>query len=469
MYVQDDWKVHPRFTLNAGLRYEFSTMPEDIYGRDSALPNLFTDRAPVVGELYQNPTFKNISPRVGFAWDVFGDGRMSIRSGYGVYFNTNNQQNLIVTITNPPATPRISIANPTFPAAPFERGLGNSMRPVEWNIKNPYTQIWNLSIQRQLPLRTVLTLGYAGSRGIHLWRSNDVNIAEPTRLADGTLFFPAGAPRRNTAFSTIELKSSDGNSWYNAFIFELRKQFEHGLTFQSSYTFSRNIDTTQASTFFSDATNGTTTAFPEFPGFNYNKGLADYHAKHNWVVNATYLLPFGQDLQGFARALAAGWQIAAISHMRSGNPLTVFVRGNRSRSQWAPSLGPGIGFDRASMAPGRTHESAVLGSPDQYFDPTAFVLPPAGTLGQLGRGTFIGPDLRTFDLSLMKNFPLTDRSNLQFRAEAFNLFNRANFGPPNLTVFAGSADNEPPLSTFGRIRTTVTSSRQIQLGLRLSF
>ena len=120
------------------------------------------------------------------------------------------------------------------------------------------------------------------------------------------MFFPAGAPRPEYGFSTIELKSSDGNSWYNAFMFEVRKQFDHGLSFQSSYTFSRNIDTTQASTFFSDATNGTTTAFPEFPGFNYNKGLADYHAKHNWVMNATWELPFGQNLEGVARALASG-------------------------------------------------------------------------------------------------------------------------------------------------------------------
>jgi hypothetical protein len=363
----------------------------------------------------------------------------------------------------------VSIANPTFPAAPFERGLGNSMRPVEWNIKNPYVEVWNFNVQRQLPGDTVVTLGYAGSRGIHLLRSLDVNIVEPVRRPDGTLFFPLGAPRRNPAFSTIELKSSDGNSWYQALIFEVRKQWQRGLSLQSSYTFSRNIDTTQASTFFSDATNGTTSAMPEFPGFNYNKGLSDYHAKHNWVLNGTYRFPFGSTLDGLAGALVSGWQIAAISHVRSGNPLTAFVRGNRSRSAWAPSLGPGIGFDRASLAPGRTHESAVLGGPDQYFDSSAFVLPAAGTLGTLGRGTFIGPNLRSVDLSLMKNFAISERTDLQFRAEAFNLFNRANFGPPNLTVFAGSADNEAPLSTFGRIRGTVTSSRQIQLGLRLSF
>jgi hypothetical protein len=223
-YLQDSWKIHPRFTINPGIRYEFATMPIDIYGRDSALLNLFTDREPVSGQLYQNPTRKNFSPRFGFAWDPTGSGRTSLRGGYALIFNTNNQQNLIVTVTNPPATPRVSIVNPTFPNPPFERGIGNTIRPVEWNIRNPYVQTWNVNLQHQLPASIVVTLGYAGSRGIHLLRSNDVNIVEPVRQADGTLVFPAGAPRRNPAFTTIELKSSDGNSWYHAGIFEVRKR-----------------------------------------------------------------------------------------------------------------------------------------------------------------------------------------------------------------------------------------------------
>jgi hypothetical protein len=151
----------------------------------------------------------------------------------------------------------------------------------------------------------------------------------------------------------------------------------------------------------------------------------------------------------------------------------VFVQANRSRSLWQPSLGPGIGRDRASIAPGFTYESAVLGRPDQYFNPAAFVLQPAGTLGNTGRGAFIGPNLRTFDLAAVKKTRITrwlgESGNLQIRVEAFNVFNRANFAPPALTVFAGAADNEAPLSSFGRIRSTVTSSRQIQLGLRLAF
>jgi hypothetical protein len=468
-YAQDTWRAHQRLSLSAGLRYEASTMPLD--RRDVSLPNL-SDRTPTIGQLYQNPTLKNFAPRVGFAWDVTGDGRTSLRGGFGIYFNTNNQQNLIVTVTNPPATPRPVIVNPTFPVPNFVGSL--SIRPVQYDLKNPYLQVWNLNLQRELWFDTVVTVGYAGTRGVHLLRSSDVNIPAPVIRADGTPFWPLGQTRPNTAFTTIELKSSDGNSWYNAMIFEARKRFSRGLSAQLSYTFARNIDTTQASTFFSDATNGTTTAFPEFPGLNYNKGLADYHAKHNLVFNFTYQLPFGEGRTGLAGVLTRGWQLSGIGQARSGNPLTVFVALNRSRSQWSPSLAPGIGFDRPDFAPGFDAESAVIGDPDRYFDPAAFRLPAAGTLGNVGRGALIGPNLRTVDLSLVKNTRwdvLGDEGSVQLRLEAFNLFNRANFAPPSLIVFTGAANatEEQPLSTFGRVRSTITSSRQVQLGVRLTF
>ena len=480
VYAQDDFKIRPRLTLNLGLRYEFATMPEDIYGRDISLRNL-TDTQVTPGPLYQNPTRKNISPRVGFAWDIFGNGKTSLRGGYGWYFNTNNHQNLIVTVTNPPATPRpVIVGTPTaplsFPNPPFDRVGTLSIRPVEWNLKNPNLHVYNLSVQRQIWLGTVVTLGYAGSRGVHLLRNTDINTAVPVKQADGTYIFPAGVPRRNPAFSTIELKTSDGNSWYNALIFEVRRRFSQGVDFQSSYTFARTIDTTQASTFFSDATNATVSALPELPGLNYNKGLADFQAKHNWVFNFTWEIPFAKSLPGAAGKLLNGWNLIGIGQMRSGNPLTVFLASNRSRSQWNPSSGPGLGQDRPSLAPGRTYENAVIGLPDQYFDPTAFVLQPTGTLGTTGRNAFIGPNLRTFDLALVKNTRVTEKATIQFRVESFNLFNRANFGTPGLQVFAGAPDapgtTPPPpqsLSSFGKIRSTVTSARQIQLAVRISF
>lgn len=470
-YVQDEWRVSDRVTLSGGLRLEAATLPEDKYGRDVSLPNLL-DPEPTPGPLYDNPGV-TLSPRLGVAWDVFGDGTTSVRGGYGVYTNTNNHQNLIVTVTNPPATPRPIIANPTFPTPTFGSLGSLSIRPIQRDIEYPRLHVYNLNVQRELPWEFVVTLGYAGSRGLNLWRSYDANIPEPEIRPDGTPFFPPTAARPNPNFSTIELKASDGDSWYNALIFDVRRRLSGGLSVQSSYTWSKNIDTTQASTFFSDSTTGTTVAFPESLGPNYNRGLADFHAEHNWVVNFTWQLPFARDLdEGVAKTLLDGWHLVGIGHMRSGPPLTPFIASNRSRSRWSPSLGPGQGFDRPSYAPGRNGSNAVIGRPDQWFDPAAFVLPEPGTPGNVGRGSLIGPGLKVLDLALVKSTPwdrLGSAGRIELRIEVFNVFNHANFGPPSLIAFTGTQPVEQPLANFGRIRTTITSSRQIQIGARVVF
>jgi hypothetical protein len=470
IYLQDDVQVSPRLSLNAGLRYEFSTMPQDKHNRDSSLPDLMASE-PTIGPLYRNPTYRNLSPRMGVAWDVFGDGSTAVRGGYGLYFNTNNHQNLIVTVSNPPATPRPVIINPTFPNPPFDRAAAISIRPVQWDLQNPRVHVYNANVQRELWWQTAVTVGYAGSRGKHLLRSGDVNLARPTGTLDGRPFIAAGTPRMNPAFSTIELKSSDGDSWYNALILDARRRWSRGFALQASYTLSKSEDTTQASTFFSDATNGTTSALPEFvPG--YNKGPSDFDSRHVLMMNGTWDLPLGRGLDGLAGALLDGWRLSGIWTMRSGNPLTVFVQSNRSRSQWNPSRGPGIGQDRPDYAPGYGPHNAVLGRPDQWFDPNAFVLQPAGTFGTTGRGDFRGPNLRTLDLSLTREVPwarLGEAGRLEFRVEMFNVLNRANFGVPSLTAFAGTAPTEQPFATFGRISSTVTSARQVQLGIRARF
>ena len=455
-YVQDEFQAHPRVTVTAGLRYEFMTMPIDTGGRDSALIEL-TDRTATTGQLYQGADYNNLSPRVGVAWDVAGDGRTAARGGYGLYYATNSSQNLIVTVTNPPETPRVVYQNPTFPSPPFERASGLSIRPVQWDVVTPSIHVWNANVQRELGAETALMLGYAGSRGRNLLRSNDLNTALPAIGPDGLPFFAAGLPRMNTAWTTIEAKTSDGDSWYSAFIVEARRRFSKGWSFQASYTWSDSEDTTQASTFFSDATNGTTSAFPEFIS-GYNRGPSDFNVRHNLVANATW--------EGLG-----GWRLSAIATYRSGYPLTVFVQNNRSRSLWQPSLGPGIGRDRPSYAPGFDAASAVTGDPNGWFDPRAFVLQPAGTFGNTGRGDFEGPDLRMVDLAAARNFQIgASRSRaVELRLEVFNIFNRANFGVPNLTAFAGAADGEAPLGSFGRVRNTVTSARQMQLGVRVRF
>jgi hypothetical protein len=470
LYAQDDVRLSDRLTVTAGLRFEYATLPRDEGDRDVNMPDLLAPEV-TVGPLYENPS-GTFSPRLGAAWDVFGDGRTALRGGYGLYFNTNNQQNLIVTVTNPPATPRPVIPSPAFPVPDFSRLGALSIRPVQYDIELPRVHVFNLSLQRELPGRVVLTLGYAGARGHDLWRNGDVNVPVPETLPDGTLFHPASAARPNASFSAIELKTSDGRSWYDALIVELRRSSARGLAFQSSYTYSRNVDTTQASTFFSDATNGTVSWFPEAGQPDYNKGLADYHAKHNWVLNVTYELPFARETTGLAHALFADWQVAAIGQVKSGPPLTLFVQANRSRSRWSPSLGPGQGFDRPSFAPGRTPEDAVDGTPEQWFDPTAFALQPAGTYGNVGRGALIGPGLAVLDLALSKRIPwarLGPLGVVELRVEAFNVLNHTNFGIPSLQAFAGTADGEAPLPTLGRIRATATSSRQIQLGARVRF
>jgi len=460
-YVQDEVELADDVTLSAGLRLEGTTMPVD--ERDINMRDLLG--APVVGPLYDNPG-PTLSPRVGAVWNAGGSGRTSIRGGYGLYYNTSNHQNLIVTVTNPPATPRVVIANPTFPVPPFERGTGVSVRPIQYDIALPRLHAWNANVQQELFKDWVVTVGYAGSRGRHLWRNSDVNIPAPATLGDGTMFYPPGLTRPNRAYSAIELKSSDGDSWYRALLIDARKRWSHGLQLQSSYTWSKAEDTTQNATFFSDSTTASVSAMPEFIA-DYNKGLADFHAEHNWILNFVWDIPGRED-----SLILDGWRLSGLVRMRSGSPLTPMLQTNRSRSQWSPSLGPGTGPDRPSYAPGRGPDDAVTGNPAQWFDPSAFVLPAAGTFGNVGRNELIGPDLRTVDLAISREFATRKpgpRSRLDFRVEIFNVFNRANFGPPSLIAFAGSADNEAPLASFGQIRSTVTSSRQIQLGVRWSY
>jgi len=453
-YVEDEFRAHSNVTITAGLRYEFMTLPIDRGGHDSAMPNL-TDRVATTGQLYQGADYDNFSPRVGVSWDVTGDGRTALRGGYGLYYATNSSQNLIVTVTNPPDTPRVVYQSPTFPNPPFERASGLSIRPVQWDLETPSIHVWNVNLQRELGWQTAITAGYAGSRGLHLLRSNDLNTAVPATGADGRPFFAAGSPRQNTAWTTIEAKTSDGDSWYSALVFEARRRAARGWSWQASYTWSDSEDTTQASTFFSDATNGTTSAFPEFIP-DYNRGPSDFNVRHNLVANTSW-------------EFAGGWRVSAIATYRSGYPLTVFVQNNRSRSLWQPSLGPGIGRDRPSYAPGFDADNAVTGDPNQWFNPQAFALQPAGTFGNTGRGDFTGPDVRMVDVSIGKDVRLTSRAAAELKLEVFNLFNRANFGVPNLVAFAGAADGDAPLGSFGRVRNTVTSARQMQLAVRVRF
>jgi hypothetical protein len=332
-------------------------------------------------------------------------------------------------------------------------------------MQTPNALVWNLNLQRELGPDVLLSVGYAGSRGLHLVRGGDVNTAVPETRSDGTLFFPLAAPRINPAWGAIELRRADGDSWYQALLVEARRRFARGYQYQVSYTFSRSIDTTQGGTFFSDNTGGSALAFPDFGRLDYNRGPSDFHAAHNLSANFTWQLPAFSAAR--AAGLLRGWQLAAIAAFHSGHPVTPFVQNNRSRSLWGPSINPATGFDRPSVLTGRANLST--GDPNGWFDASAFVLPPAGTLGTVGRNSLIGPALSTFDLALVKRIRVAERLALELRSETFNLFNRANFGSPDLLAFAGARDGEAVLPTFGRTRETVTTSRQIQFGVKLRF
>ncbi len=423
-------------TLNGGLRYEFTTMPEDIYGRDSSLPDLSASQ-PTIGPLYENPTFTNLSPRTGFAWDVFGDGKTAVRGGYGLYFNTTNQQNLIVTVTNPPATPRPVIVNPSFPTPDFNRAGAISMRPVQFDLDNPRVHVFNVNVQRELPFQTALTIGYAGSRGVHLLRSGDVNTALPIVQSDGTVFIPAGTPRQNTSFSTIELKSSDGESWYNALIVDIRRRLTNGLSLQSSYTLSKSEDTTQASTFFSDATNGTTSAMPEYIA-GYNKGPSDFDTRHNWVLSFSWEVPLRQGRR--PAGPRARRQLAGIRHLddafgsaadgvRHRQPVAVAVepvarpRHRPGSRELRARLRRRQRHQRHARADGSTPRRSSCSRRDvRQHRPRRLRWPrPPNTRCRIQQDRPLAA--------------LGERTMLDVRVEIFNVLNRANFGIPELRAF----------------------------------
>ena len=283
-------------------------------------------------------------------------------------------------------------------------------------------------------------------------------------------------PRRHAApehgFSTIELKSSDGESWYNALIIDVRRRLAGGVRVQSSYTLSKSEDTTQASTFFSDATNGTTSAMPEYIA-GYNKGPSDFDTRHNWVASFSWELPFAKNASPVARAFAAGWQVSGIwldaqrtaaDRVRDGKPFALAVEpvarpGDRS--------GPAQVTRRATTLSRRSTAHPNSGSIPRH-SPCS----PQGRSATPAAATSSGPTCaRSTSRSARaaggpRSAPDT---RVEFRVEVFNVLNRANFGVPELRAFAGQADGEAPLATFGRISNTVTSSRQMQISARIDF
>jgi len=461
LFVQDDLSLSTRFTLNLGLRYEFITVPTEKDGRVAHMVDLM-DAAPTPGDpLFRNPSLGNVAPRIGFAWDMFGDGKTSVRGGGGAFYEPI-LGNIYRAYGNrtPPYFQQANIRRPTFPD-PFTGvvGVRNRLDLVQFDLENPLRLQYNATLQRELAPDMVATAGYLGSRGYHQIRNIEANQAIPDILPDGRYFFPMGRLRRNTNFESIRYRTTDGNSWYNGFIAGLSKRFSRGLQLQASYTLGRSVDEGSQAVGSADFANSFQPRYG--PDRHDNYGPSDFDVRHNVVFSYSYLIPTPAAWTRAAQAFAGGWQVSGIVILRSGAPFTPVLGFDRARA--LPRSG-GAG-QRPNWAPGVTATSATLGGQAPYFDANAFTLPEAGFFGDVPRNALTGPGFASWDAALFKNVSIGSGYRLQIRLEAFNLLNRTNFGLPEATVFnsAGRVENA------GEISTIVGTPRLVQLGIKVEF
>ncbi len=483
-YFQDDWKMRPNFTWNLGLRYEPFTSPTEKYGRESMVENWVTATQfqTNIG-LFKNPSKKNFSPRVGFAWDPKGDGKTAIRAGFGLFFvDLLGPYYITPGQKNPPVVGAIAsaVGNGTLGSAVSDvtRVAASVLNPIltpntameliQWNLKPSYEIKSNIAVERQLPGNVSVSVGYMGDRGIHLWRFSDANAAPPI-LVNGRPFVPAGTPRLNPNAGIGTIRYSDAQSFYNGLQIEVKKRFSHGLQIQSSYTYSKNVDDSTTGVAYTDYTPGGTGG----NGINsqpYNpksdRGLSSLDLRHTLAINGIYAFPSPAH-SAFSSELLGGWQVAGIFMANSGVPFSVFVSGRN-----APDLSRNTGQQRPELVAGRSSGSLMTGNPNHLFDTTAFTLPPPGFYGNAGRNILIGPGLMNFDFSLQKNTSLGiwEASRLEFHADFFNLFNRSNFAiprGPQLQILNPATGASIPGA--GQVTGTVTTARQLQFGLKLVF
>jgi len=512
-YAEDVFRVSPKLTISLGFRDEFSTGWNEAH--DHASNYTFTNgvinsQPRIGGSLFTTNNAKFLpQPRIGVAWSPFGS-KTVVRAGFGMY---NDLQDALGyrADQNAPFNPTYSIANfkvssfPVDPAAPVPATAKLVPGGVQPDMETPTLISWSLRVDRELSPNTVLTVGYVGSHGYHesigidanepvpvicpaapcpaVYPTVNPNATPPVTIATGfpvgsplagapvpagSFYIPAGAPRANPTIANTWTWFSVGNSSYHALQVDLRRRFSHGLSVRGVYTFSKALDD-------GDSLNQTTAG--NAPGLVSNpfnlaadKGLATYDARNVGLVNVLYELPFGRgqsfahDVEGWRDKLVSGWMVSSIVTAQSGFPFTPQLSYNPSnngdtRNPVRPFLNPNF------TGP------VVLGNPNQWFNPNAFIAPPStsGFYGNLGRDTYIGPGLATWDFSVLKNTRIRESLNLQFRAEIFNLLNRANFNTPNLIVFTPpTAANPTGLSgTAGAITSTSTTARQVQFALKL--
>ncbi len=463
-YIQDDWKVNRRLTVNVGLRYEWLSNPVERHDNLYNVVNVLTDKTytHVSNAFKTNPAKMNFDPRIGFAYDVFGDHKTSLRGAFGLFHNPYNTYVMFSGYVNSPPFNALNQENPSFPV-PFQgSGVSAPLPSLTFGTKydigtTPYQMQWNLNLQRQLSNTTVLTVGYVGSRGIHLLSFRDFNPPSVTKDANGTLHFGSNGvsnTRLNPNFGSMNLSQPSSTSSYHGLQSSLSHRFSSNIQTSVSYTWSHCTDL--AYTYGGlGGNNGTSTWFNPYDG-SADKGNCSYDIKHNLVINAVYSLPFKGNFTG--HQLIEGWQLSGINRFNTGVPFT-----------------PVVGFDRSLLANNFTGSKPnVIAGCDVYagqtrlrwFNAGCFSMPEQGTIGNVGRNSLRAPGYNAFDLNIAKDTKIGEKTNVQFRAEIFNVLNHTNFNVPTQGIFTSSGATA---ANQGTITSIVGTSRQIQFGLKLLF
>ena len=498
-YFQDDWRLRPNLTLNLGIRYEAVTVPTEV---DNKLDNLrtLTSPTPFLGSPYfNNPTLHNFEPRVGFSWAPFHNSKTAVRGAFGIFdalplnyefFQAESQTApfvQVLTLSGLPAgsfpTGAVSIGGTNPPSSSLQSQL------IQYNPHRNYVMIWNLNVEQAITPNTTLSVGYVGNHGVHMLnRADDVNLVMPTLTPFGYLWpSPIGSGTRvNPNVGKIYGEFWDGTALYDALEVRLSKKLSHGFQVQGSFTWGKSIDTGSASV-IGDPFSNSITSLLQFCSA-CRRGPSDFNIAHTLVVNYIWDVPTPKNWDGFASHVLGGWELGGIVTAESGVPITPLIGGDplgeKSTDPFAyPNrlTGPGCG---SLVNPGNTTNYIKLSCFSLPTAPAALAaqcvpfasatrVPIAGTcanlFGNAGRNSIVGPGLVNFDASLFKNNyikKISEAFNIQFRAEFFNVFNRANFATPfdNETLFDSHGS---PVAGAGAIDQTSTPSREIQLALKV--
>jgi hypothetical protein len=496
-YIQDDWRFRPNLTLNIGLRYEMTTIPTEANGKQASLKSM-TDSTITPGQPYfnNNPTVWDFEPRIGFAWDPFRNGKTSVRGGFGLYdVLPLPYEFLIISSASAPVAQNLSITNVVqgdFPTNAYNKAIQGCVLPdlscyrtsyIDPNPHRSYVMQWNLNVQREIAPQTTLTVGYVGSRGVRLpFRTDDADIVLPTALTPEGYLWPSNSTqgagigtRVNPNVGRIDRLVFGGDSYYNGLHVDVERKFSHGLQFLTAFTWGKSIDT-GSSTIAGDQFSNSPSSLPFYFDARLRRGQSDFNLGRNLVISGTWQVPGLKSQTGIMSWIVNNWQIGGILEASSGAPFTVLVGGdplglNNTDPFAYPNriAGPGCG-------------SGVNSGNTSYIRVSCFAMPPSqGTttsgasiytlLGNSGRNPLTGPGLVNVDFSLFKNIPIhkiSEATNLQFRAEMFNIFNRPNFAPPLDNNVLFNPDGSP-VGNAGVLDTTQTPSRQIQFGLKLIF